>query len=85
MSGFAVIRGGGKNAVVAVTNKTAHLFAQKNLYHGFKACCEAMRPRYLHHIWVLPQFLATGGIVGHLALRPSSHRFDSSFPPPPRF
>lgn len=38
---------------------------------------------YLHYIGVLPQFFATGGVVGHLALRPPRHRFDPRFSSPP--
>lgn len=40
-------------------------------------------PRYLHYIGILPQFFATGGVVGHLALRPPRHRFDPRFSSPP--
>lgn len=38
---------------------------------------------YLHYIGILPQFFATGGVVGHLALRPPRHRFDPRFSSPP--
>lgn len=44
---------------------------------------EGEGPRYLHYIGVLPQFFATGGVVGHLALRPPRHRFDPRLSSPP--